>query len=347
MSLLRSRFVAPIGVVFLAALCALVILGQFPRPAEADPTTPLKGYAWSDTVGWISVNCAQTGNNTCSTSTYGITMNANGTLSGWAWSDAIGWISANESTGCPSGTCTPSVQNGQLTGWLRACAGRNDVTSSPTNQSVPNNTCTGWTRTDGWDGWISLAGTNGSITWSITYNSTTGFFGNITVPSENYAWGSEVVGWVDFSQVQTATLCQALTYCKTSTQVCQRVPDTIDPTICTETCAICEYGSCVGNACYFPSPNGNITAVPSIVAQGNTVVVSWNAENVRNCTVTGDNSDGPWNQGAGADDIVTGSNTSSAIQKQTVYTLDCLELDDQNHFIDDVTVNLVPGFIEK
>lgn len=332
MPLFRSRFIVVISIGVIAALSILAIMLEHPQTAVSDTTTALAGYAWSDTIGWISMNCAQTGSNTCATSNYNITMNANGTLSGYAWSDTLGWISANETTGCPSGTCTPSVQSGKLSGWLRACGGQNDTTTSPTNQSVPNNTCTGWTRTDGWDGWISLSGTSGSVTWGVTYNSSTGAFGS-------YAWGSSVVGWVDFSQVHAAQ-CLAATYCKNSQQVC-----VVDPNTCAETCSTCQF-TCQSGACYFPATSGTFTAVPSVVKIGGTATISWNIQNVKNCSVKGDNGDGPWNKGAGADSSVVDSHVSSPIQKQTTYTLDCLELDSQTHYIKNLTVDVVPAFKE-
>jgi len=325
------RFIA------VSAICVLLgsaaVFSLTPQRARSAISTALAGWAWSDTIGWISMNCAQASGSTCATSNYNITMNANGTLSGYAWSDTLGWISANETAGCPSGTCQPSVQGGQLTGWLRACGGKNDTTTSPTNQTVPNNTCTGWTRTDGWDGWISLSGASGSVSWGVTYNSSTGAFGG-------YAWGSAVVGWVDFSQVHTAQ-CLASTYCKNSQQVC-----VVDPNTCGETCSTCQF-TCQSGACYFPATSGTFTAVPSVVKAGDTVTISWNIQNVKNCSVTGDNGDGPWTKGAGPDNAVVDSRTSSAIQRQTVYTLDCLELDHQTHFTKSLTVSIAPVFKEK
>src|SRR5690606_12033986 len=61
----------------------------------------LSGYAWSDNIGWISMNG----------SGYGISVSGSGTLSGYAWSDNIGWISANSAdlSGCPSGSCSASI----------------------------------------------------------------------------------------------------------------------------------------------------------------------------------------------------------------------------------------------
>ncbi len=54
----------------------------------------LSGFAWNDTVGWISFNCSN--HNGCGTSNYSVTVNpSTGVFSGFAWNDIIGWISFN------------------------------------------------------------------------------------------------------------------------------------------------------------------------------------------------------------------------------------------------------------
>lgn len=128
----------------------------------------LAGYAWSDTIGWISL----------SGSTYGISVANDGTLSGYAWSDTIGWISANISdlSGCPLGSCTATLgSDGVLSGWLRAVSG-------------------GTAESGGWDGFISLSGTG--------YGPTRAEDGSFS----GYAWGSDVVGWLDFQYATTDVL---------------------------------------------------------------------------------------------------------------------------------------------
>lgn len=60
----------------------------------ADATGNLSGFAWNDTVGWISFNCYNHGN--CSSSNYSVSVNPNtGDFSGYAWNDTVGWISFN------------------------------------------------------------------------------------------------------------------------------------------------------------------------------------------------------------------------------------------------------------
>ncbi len=63
----------------------------------------LSGYAWNDTVGWISMSCPNSGPCGAMSAPYGVTINlATGDFSGWAWNDIVGWISFN---GCNHGSC--------------------------------------------------------------------------------------------------------------------------------------------------------------------------------------------------------------------------------------------------
>lgn len=66
--------------------------------ANGDASGELSGYAWNDTIGWISFNCDQSthgGENQCTTSDYGVSIDSNGNFSGYAWNDIVGWISFN------------------------------------------------------------------------------------------------------------------------------------------------------------------------------------------------------------------------------------------------------------
>ncbi|MBI2013599.1 MAG: hypothetical protein HYS87_02115 [Candidatus Colwellbacteria bacterium] len=54
----------------------------------------LSGWAWSETVGWISFDCQTFGD--CASSDYRVLINKDtGEFSGFAWSLAVGWISFN------------------------------------------------------------------------------------------------------------------------------------------------------------------------------------------------------------------------------------------------------------
>lgn len=71
----------------------------------------LSGWAWSQTVGWISFACynPETGgsppDHSCAQSNYRVVINPNSEFSGWAWNDIVGWISFS----CVNtGTCATS-----------------------------------------------------------------------------------------------------------------------------------------------------------------------------------------------------------------------------------------------
>jgi hypothetical protein len=172
-------------VITIIAVSGVLLFGPQAHVA-AQATTPLYGWAWSDTIGWISFNCNDL--DTCATSNYGVVENSDGSLTGYAWSTNIGWIEFGNLSSFPTGAGTQSVNasvdsSGVLHGWIRACAG----TAAGDCSSMTS-------RTDGWDGWISLGGTGYSIVsvQSGTVSSLQGF-----------AWGSTNVGWVLFNPQST------------------------------------------------------------------------------------------------------------------------------------------------
>ena len=122
--------------------------------------------------------------------TYGVYAdNTTGELSGYAWSDSIGWIKFGGLSSFPTGSGT-TPQNAQLNssnkliGWARACAG-----------TINGDCSTMDSRNDGWDGWISLTGisADGQYPYGVSLNGT---------DFSGYAWGSDVVGWIDFTGVK-------------------------------------------------------------------------------------------------------------------------------------------------
>jgi hypothetical protein len=127
-------------------------------------SSDLSGYAWSSNVGWISFNSVNSG---AGGGPYKVSVDGSGNLTGYAWSSNVGWIKFGGLSGFPSGAGTSSqnaqIIGGQLRGWVK-------VLSADGN---------------GWDGWISLTGTNYGVTKSGADLS-------------GYAWGSDVVGWISF-----------------------------------------------------------------------------------------------------------------------------------------------------
>jgi len=74
----------------------------------------LSGFAHSDNIGWISLNCVST--NSCGSIQYKVSSDANGELSGWAWSENYGWISFNCSSDSSCASSNYNVTINQTTG---------------------------------------------------------------------------------------------------------------------------------------------------------------------------------------------------------------------------------------
>ena len=177
----KKQFILAVAVVFLLGLSG--VFNFF--TAEAALGFDLTGYAWSENIGWISMNCktgGATGNDICDTSNYKVSVNSGGMITGYAWSSNIGWIKFGGLSGFPSALGNyggnAKVNENIFDGWARACAG----TSGGNCSSMNNNPYAG-----AWDGWISLKGSNYGV--------------NSNPSAESYAWGSDVVGWVNFSQI--------------------------------------------------------------------------------------------------------------------------------------------------
>ncbi len=322
----------------LALLFAIVLivvstlLSEPPTVHSQSAPYPITGYAWSDNIGWVSLNCATGGpneSNVCGTSNYGLSINSSGVISGYAWSDNIGWISANSSdlTGCPSAPCTATISSGgAMSGWLKALAADNN----------------------GWDGWISLSGT--SPNYGVT--ETGGVF-------SGYAYGY-VVGWTDFEYASTTygTCIPSTTYICTGSGN-QTITQSVTGTNCAitntpvTTCVSPAFCSAGSSTCLYPSPTvtGALSISPQLTPASSTVQVSWNISNVESCAVAGSNGDGTTTStdtnSPGLWNTLSGTETSSAIAQQTVYTLSCLEDDGITQFTETATVNVAPTYQER
>ncbi len=279
---------------------ALVLVGILTGKAYSQAGTAIRGWAWSDTVGWVSLNCLDVG--TCGTVSYGLSYdNTTGTVSGYAWSEHVGWISAQSAdlAGCPSGLCAARFSGSSLTGWFKAL-----------------------TAADGWDGWISLSGAQYQTQRVNEY---------IT----GYAWGSDVVGWVDFSSAQPCA-ATAGNFCSGSTQMYRDGQ-------CAETVVeVCSYGCAadIGICIPPPAPTGNIQALPSLVIPGDTVQVSWDTDDTVSCSVASIGS-------GGASGGSVGSFTSLPLNLATTFTLSCDGLAPGLELTDTVTVLINPQWREQ
>ncbi len=342
-----------IGAVGLAAALSVLAGSAFMsaphNTAYAQGTgTPLTGYAWSDTIGWISL----------SGSTYGISFDSNGDMSGYAWSDTIGWISANtgDLTGCPSGSCRAKLSGNGLQGWLKALAG-------------------GSSQSGGWNGWISLKGS--SPAYGVTENANGTFAG--------YAWGSDVVGWINFSYASTTygitDLCpningnqttvpagyivdssgQCVNYC-TPLSYCSGddvIPRIIQNNTCIDAAPqTCSY-QCANGGCISPPPpifnpaspaSGHLRVNPLIVRGSDRVKVFWDISNVSGCTVTPSNGSAWTVAGTKGNNWTStpgpAGQTSASITERTTFTLTCTGLDGSQTAPESATVNIAPVFRE-
>lgn len=179
------------------------------------------GWAWSSNIGWIKFD---------SGSSEPVVMDeATGVLTGYAWSSNIGWIKFGGLSNFPTGSTyayearvnlakdgvideaisntaavgDPTVTltgSGKVTGMIRACAGTTDGRCGTMDS-----------RTDGWDGWIELSGTNhtspsASGNGGVTYYELTSS-GVTKGYLTGYAWGGEVVGWVYLSTDLDKRVC--------------------------------------------------------------------------------------------------------------------------------------------
>lgn len=149
----------------------LLILPFGGAAQQGQQDNSLSGYAWSETIGWVSM----------SGSGYGVEAEASGLLKGHAWSEHVGWISFNSSdvNGCPSGgNCQARIGgDGSVTGWARALAG-------------------GTSQSGGWNGWIRLGGEGTQANVAVNRD---------TCAWSGYAFGggdtlqSGVIGWLSFA----------------------------------------------------------------------------------------------------------------------------------------------------
>lgn len=185
--------------IFVACTLFLISGAVAPKDSGAQAGLPnLTGAAWSDNIGWICLDSS------CGGSVDPVVeIQANGNLTGYGWSDNIGWVKFGDLTGFPSGSGTVSNNakydsaTKEITGWARACAG-----------TVNGDCSTMESRDDGWDGWISLSGSG----YGLKVDTDNTNIVSRTGSGEPYAWGSDVVGWVNFRDVGVEGLSNDCVY---------------------------------------------------------------------------------------------------------------------------------------
>jgi len=193
----------------------------------------LCGFAWGadgssvssgskNGVGWVSFNsrdCDVDGDGTfndgvpgCPTSgtvhDYGVVVDSNRYLVGEAWSSNLGWLKFGGLTDMPGGSnqqarVRDEGGNSPLRGWARFCSGTD-------NGSNPGDCSNMTSRTDGWNGWVSLGG---SATDGTPYEVT--YVGGNEDKFTGYSWGGPVVGYLKWDQSDGS----GVRYCETDTLV--------------------------------------------------------------------------------------------------------------------------------
>ncbi|MDR3570906.1 MAG: hypothetical protein P4L81_01765 [Candidatus Pacebacteria bacterium] len=112
----------------------------------------------------------------------------------------------------------------------------------------------------------------------------------------------------------------------------------------------CNYG-CSGGVCLPPPAPAIATwqVKPTLVKSGETAVIAWQAQNVSSCTVVGSNGDGNGSNSTGTWTGTSGSQVSSKLTGQTIYTITCQGLPGSNpaSASAQTTVNIVPTFNEQ
>lgn len=164
-------FVLLLVILLTFSITLFVALSFGASPVKSHTTSSnVSDFAWSSNIGWISFNNISGG----SPVPYGVNIDENtGVFSGYAWSSNIGWIDFAPTSGFPEAPNHGArlELNGNVVGWARALS-----------------------HGGGWDGWIKLSDFGASPSYGVSVNHATGVF-------SGYAWGSDVVGWVDFNGV--------------------------------------------------------------------------------------------------------------------------------------------------
>ena len=90
----------------------------------------LSGFAWSESIGWISFYCGDLDlvPPICDQFNYRVTIDGAGNFSGWAWNDSVGWISFNCNNSGIGDTC--AVSNYKVkTSWTAISVSGNLISS--------------------------------------------------------------------------------------------------------------------------------------------------------------------------------------------------------------------------
>ncbi len=205
---------------YFTTFCLFLSIALLPNLAHAGLSENVKGFMWSNTIGWISlnsINCDPDGNliyngagdcptgavatSTLDTDGYGVSFDElTGNLVGYGWSPNVGWVkfgglgSFPTVAGFPpSGTVGSNARvndtgttgvytDDYIEGWIKVCA---VYVSGCSGQFLDAQ------YTGGWDGWVSLTG-----------NTTDGGDYKALIGGNGKLWGSNIVGWVGSNRIE-------------------------------------------------------------------------------------------------------------------------------------------------
>ena len=319
--LLRSLEIAA------SVVLALVLTTSLHHPLTAQAQAgsnagALTGDAWSENIGWVSF----------SGSNYGVFVSPTDgtTLTGYAWSENIGWVSFTSSdlSGCPSGICSARLvgtkPNVSLAGWARVCS------------ATVNGDCTGATRVGGWDGWISLSGASPAYGPAVSTYAPSPFSGGIL---SGYAWGSDVVGWLQ-SDSAFGGVNLYLTQCNDGLDNDKDGTTDLADSDCAGDITTDSEGSRVAQGTVDIKANAKDTLS---VRSDTSVSITWTTASVGGCTLQSPSGTNP----VGSQNI---PGTAFTIAVVTKFTLTCNDLVGGNPtgpaVSDSVTVRLIPAYKE-
>lgn len=237
--LLMSRALKPLNFILtIFSLSVLFFAGyKFVIETEAaDPLNHLTGWAWSSNVGWISLNCSN--EDTCASSDYKVTVDPFiGVFAGYAWNGVtdptnnpgvrggIGWIRFDPPGPYPEPpnhfakvvnvTTSNGTPRAQVQGWIRVCAPANDPIECE-GEGDPLALNNG-----NWAGWIKMSGDTTNC--PAMANPSPGSYETCVTADgqslEGWAWGGEVVGWLQFKPETNNIIIPA-----GSTKICEIKP---------------------------------------------------------------------------------------------------------------------------
>ena len=253
-------------------------------------------------------------------------------MEGCGWSDFIGWVQFGSPAGNPMPVCPGTNCNAFI-----------DTVAEP-------EVVRGWARAlsngDGWDGWISLNCLDDTVAGcSPNYKVNVGIG---TMGASSYAWGSDVVGWVDMSPVTFVKQCTppdrqctgefpAPDRDKTD-QWCVRTPDI--------PCSGGQY--CWGAGQCKNLADGELDISATKVRYEGTVDVGWtltmwgDIDTSVGCRITSNNGDNK----TGNIFPTLSPTPSKEITYQTIFELYCTHSDGGESLVDTKTVDVLPTYQE-